>query len=134
MTRWLTAETLAYGAMSGAMFETWAISEILKSYANRNIDYRYCVSYYRGRDKYGQRKGGEPVALEREIGFIIEENGVLYPIEIKKNTSENASATAAFTVLDRVPEKKRGTGAVISLCPQPGQLREDVLEIPVWYI
>lgn len=44
LTRWLTPETLANGAMSGAMFETFVISEILKSYANRGGDYRYCVS------------------------------------------------------------------------------------------
>lgn len=134
LTRWLTTETLAYGAMSSAMFETYVISEILKSYANRNIDYRYCVSYYRGKDKIKRRENGEAVELESEIDFIIEENGVLYPIEIKKNTSEKAIAASAFTILDKVPEKKRGMGAVISMCPQPGQLRENVLEIPVWYI
>lgn len=134
LTRWLTAETLAYGAMSGAMFETFVVSEILKSYANRNIDYRYCVSYYRGKDKVKRRENGIPVETESEIDLIIEENGVLYPIEIKANRSETASATSAFTVLDMVPEKKRGTGAVVSLCPQPGMLRENVLEIPVWYI
>lgn len=134
LTRWLTAETLAYGAMSGAMFETFVVSEILKSYANRNIDYRYCVSYYRGKDKVKRRENGRSVEVESEIDLIIEENGVLHPIEIKANRSETASATSAFTVLDMVPEKKRGTGAVVSLCPQPGMLRENVLEIPVWYI
>ena len=51
LTRWLTPDTLANGAMSGAFFETFVISEILKSYSNRGIDYRYCVSYYRGRDR-----------------------------------------------------------------------------------
>ena len=133
LTRWLTTETLAYGAMSGAMFETYVISEILKSYANRNIDYRYCVSWYRGKDKIRRKENGNIAELESEIDFIIEENGVLYPIEIKKNTSEKAIAASAFTVLDKAP-KKRGMGAVISMCPQPGQLRENVLEIPVWYI
>ena len=120
--------------MNGAMFETFVVSEILKSYANRNIDYRYCVSYYRGKDKTKKKENGETVDMESEIDLIIEENGILYPIEIKTNTSESASAASAFTILDKVPEKRRGTGAVINMCPQPGQLRENVLEIPVWYI
>ena len=87
MTRWLTPETLAYGAMAGNMFETFVISEILKSYSNQGIDYRYCVSYYRGKDKKRIRRDGKEIEVEGEIDFIIEENGVLYPIEIKKNTS-----------------------------------------------
>lgn len=134
LTRWLTNETLAFGAMNGAMFETFVVSEILKSYANRNIDYRYCVSYYRGKDKTKKKESGDTVETESEIDLIIEENGILYPIEIKTNASESASAVSAFTILDKVPEKRRGTGAVINMCPQPGRLRENVLEIPVWYI
>lgn len=134
LTRWLTTETLAFGAMNGAMFETFAVSEILKSYANRNVDYRYCVSYYRGKDKQKIRENGQTMESEAEIDLIIEENGVLHPVEIKTNKAESASAARAFPVLDKVPEKKRGMGAVVNLCPQPGQLRENVLEIPVWYI
>ena len=134
LTRWLTPETLAYGAMAGNMFETFVISEILKSYSNQGIDYRYCVSYYRGKDKKRIRKDGKEIEVDGEIDFIIEENGVLYPIEIKKNISETAYATSAFQVLDRVEEKKRGMGAVISMCPAPGMLRENVLELPVWFI
>lgn len=134
LTRWLTPDALAVGAMAGSMFETFAVSEILKSYSNRGIDYRYCVSYYRGKDKLKRKVGGEDVEIEAEIDLIIEENGVLYPVEIKKNTHETASAVAAFRVLDKIPEKRRGQGAVVSLCPEPGMLRENVLEIPVWYI
>ena len=134
LTRWLTPDTLAYGAMAGNMFETFVISEILKSYSNQGIDYRYCVSYYRGKDKKRIRKDGKEIEVDGEIDFIIEENGVLYPIEIKKNISETAYATSAFQVLDRVEEKKRGMGAVISMCPAPGMLRENVLELPVWFI
>lgn len=134
LTRWLTPETLAMGAMSGHIFETYVIGEILKSYANRGIDYRYCVSYYRGKDKRKVRRDGQEMEMESEIDFIIEENGVLYPIEIKKNHAETADAAGAFQVLDKVEDKKRGMGAVISLCPEPGLLRENVLEIPVWYV
>ncbi len=126
LTRWLTPETLANGAMSGAFFETFVISEILKSYSNRGIDYRYCVSYYRGRDK--------KKTAENEIDLIIEENGTLYPVEIKRSSRVTADRTSAFSVLDMIPDKKRGMGAVVCMCPQPGMLRENVLMLPVWYI
>ena len=134
LTRWLTPDALAYGAMNGPMFETFVISEILKSFSNAGLDYRYFVSYYRGKDKKKVKRNGETIELEGEIDFIIEENGVLYPIEIKKNASVTADMTSAFQILDDIPEKKRGMGAVICMCPQPGALRENVLQIPAWYI
>lgn len=126
LTRWLTPETLANGAMSGAFWETFVISEILKSYSNRGLDYRYFVSYYRGKD----RKAGQ----EDEIDFIIEENGILHPIEIKKNSRVKAEMTSAFQALDAIPDKKRGMGALICMCPQPGMVRDNILQLPVWYI
>ncbi|MDE5893272.1 MAG: DUF4143 domain-containing protein, partial [Acetatifactor sp.] len=134
LTRWLTAEALAYGAMNGAMFETFAISEILKSFSNEGIDYRYAVSFYRGRDRIKKRRDGSEVEQESEIDFIIEENGVLYPVEIKMNSHVTADMTAAFQVLDKISEKKRGMGAILCTCPQPGRVRDNVLQIPVWYI
>ncbi len=134
LTRWLTPDALAYGAMSGAMFETFVISEILKSFSNREIDYRYCVSYYRGRDKRKTRKGGQEYETESEIDLIIEENGVLYPLQVKQNPSVTADEAGAFTVLDKVTEKKRGMGAIICTCPQPNLIRDNILQIPVWYI
>lgn len=126
LTRWLTPEQLANGAMSGQFFETFVVSEILKSYSNAGIDYRYCVSYYRGKDKINGTEG--------EIDLIIEENGVVYPIEIKKNESVNAGMTAAFRVLDNLPDKKRGTGAVICSCPDVGIVRDNIFSVPVYYI
>lgn len=134
LTRWLTPETLANGAMSGEIFETFVISEILKSYSNRGLDYRYFVSYYRGKDKIRKKKNGDIVQEEAEIDFIIEENGILYPIEIKLNANVTADMTSVFRVLDNLPEKKRGMGAVVCMCPMPGMLRENVLQIPCWYI
>ncbi|MEE8808148.1 MAG: ATP-binding protein [Lactimicrobium sp.] len=126
LTRWLTTDTLANGAMNGAFFETYVISEILKSYSNRGIDYRYFVSYYRGKDK--------SVSSESEIDLIIEENGVLHPVEIKLSSRPIAAMTSAFQILDKIPEKKRGMGAVVCLCSHPGALRDNVLALPAWYI
>ena len=134
MTRWMTAEELAHGTMSGHMFETFVISEILKSFSNLGIDYRYCVSHYRGKDKKKVVRNREEISVESEIDFIIEENGVLYPIKIKKAHNVSADELSAFTILDKIPDKRRGTGAIICMCPQPGVLRENVLQIPVWCI
>ena len=134
LTRWLTPETLANGAMSGAFFETFVISEILKSYSNRGIDYRYCVTYYRGRDKKKVKDNGEAVDAESEIDLIIEQDGILYPIEVKQSAKVTSDETSAFQVLDKVNEKKRGPGAIVCSCPQPGMLRENLFQIPVWYI
>ena len=126
LTRWLTSETLAYGAMSGHIFETFAVSEILKSFANAGLEYKHFVSFYRGH--------GSSEDKESEIDLIIEENGTLYPIEIKQGTNVKATETAAFQILDKVKSSKRGSGAIVCNCPQPGRLRENVLQIPVWYI
>ena len=126
LTRWLTPETLAYGAMSGHIFETFAVSEILKSFANAGLDYRHFVSFYRGHGSSEDR--------ESEIDLIIEENGILYPIEIKQGTNVKATNTKAFQILDKIKSSKRGSGAIVCNCPQPGRLRENVLQIPVWYI
>lgn len=134
LTRWLTDETLAYGAMNGPIFETFVISEILKSFSNAGLDYRYFASYYRGKDKIQRQKDGESIEIDGEIDLILEENGVLYPIEIKTASRASADMSAAFQVLNKIPEKQRGMGAVVCLCPQPGQLRENVLQIPAWYI
>ncbi|MCR5685675.1 MAG: ATP-binding protein, partial [Lachnospiraceae bacterium] len=134
LTRWLTPETLAAGAMSGSFFETFVISEILKSYSNQGLDYRYFVSYYRGKDKRKIKKNGEESYEEAEIDFIIEQDGVLHPVEIKKCSNASADMTCAFQILDKIPEKKRGTGAVVCMCPMPGPLRDNILQIPYWFI
>lgn len=134
LTRWLTPETLANGAMSGEFFETFVISEILKSYSNKGLDYRYFVSYYRGKDKKKKLKDGKIEQIEAEIDFIIEQDGILYPIEIKSSNKVTADMTSAFKVLDKLPDKKRGVGAVVCMCSMPGALRENVLQIPYWYI
>lgn len=92
------------------------------------------MSYYRGKDKLRRKEDGKVISEEAEIDFIIEENGILYPIEIKKSSKVTADMTSAFRVLDTLPEKRRGTGAVICMCSMPGVLRENILQVPYWYI
>ena len=51
LTRWLTADALKNSAVAGNMFETFVVSDILKTYSNEGKDYRFNSFYYRGKDK-----------------------------------------------------------------------------------
>lgn len=126
LTRWLTADTLKNSAVAGNMFETFVISEIIKSYANAGKDYRFSIFYYRGKDKNA--------AGENEIDLIIEENGLLYPVEIKMTGNPKANMGATNQVLDKIPDKKRGMGIILCLIDKMTYLRENLLALPIEYI
>lgn len=126
LTRWLTADALKNSAVAGNMFETFVVSEILKSYSNEGIDYRFHISYYRGKDKN--------VNSENEIDLIIEENGVLYPIEIKMSGNPKAEMGSTNELLDKIPDKKRGVGIILCLIEKKTYLRENLLALPLEYI
>lgn len=134
LTRWLTPETLEIGYMNGAFFETFVISEILKSYSNQGLDYHYFVSYYRGIVPLRHKVDGTLVKEYPKIDLIIEQGGTLYPIEIIKGSSVSLDQTFAYKVLDDIPNKKRGMGAIISMNSTPSALRDNILQIPCWYI
>ena len=126
LTRWLTAEALKNSAVAGNMFETFVVSEILKSYSNEGMDYRFNIFYYRGKDKSASGRN--------EIDLIIEENGILYPIEIKMTGNPKAEMAATNMVLDKVPDKKRGTGVILCLIDKKTYLRENLIALPIEYI
>ena len=129
LTRWLTPDTLKSGAMAGAMFETFVVNEILKSYANEGLDYDFNVYFYQGKDK---KKNNS--AVDGEIDLIIEENGMLYPVEIKMSAMPKAIMGSEFEVLDGVPDRKRGTGAIICMIDRKLFLRENLVALPLNYI
>lgn len=134
LTRWLTPEALRASAMNGNMFETFVVSEILKSFSNAGDDYRFSVFYYRGKDKKRIRRNGTAENVESEIDLIIEENGTLYPIEIKMSANPDASMANAFDVLDLDKTKARGKGAVVCLYENLIHLKENLLAVPIEYI
>lgn len=86
LSRWPNAETLEKGAMDGAFFETWVISEIVKSYYNQGK--RADLYYYRDLDR-------------TEIDLLILSESKCYPIEIKKNKIPQ-NADKNFGVLDKL--------------------------------
>ncbi|MCQ2380106.1 MAG: ATP-binding protein [Victivallaceae bacterium] len=86
LTGWPSPETLESGAMSGAIFETWCISEILKSYWNAGRDARNLFHY---RDKG-----------KREIDLIIDTPEGLFPVECKKTSSPKPDDVRHFKLLE----------------------------------
>ena len=126
LSRWLSADALKNSAVAGNMFETFIVSEILKSYTNEGKDYRFQIFYYRGKDK--------KASMENEIDLIIEENGMIYPIEIKMTGNPKASMASANTVLDKIPDKKRGNGIILCLIDRKTYLRENLIALPITYI
>lgn len=126
LTRWLTADALKCSAVAGNMFETFVVSEILKSYTNEGKDYRFNIFYYRGKDK--------SASGENEIDLVIEEDGVLYPVEIKMSGNPKANMGAANLVLDKVDGKVRGLGVILCLVDKKIYLRENLVALPIEYI
>ena len=104
--------------MSGAMLENFAVSEIIKSYQNAGRD--SFVHYYRDRDA-------------KEIDVIMERDGKLYPLEIKKTANPDRRMVRAFGVLDKSPLSV-GTGAVLCMSDRFGALDQDHLIVPIWLI
>jgi len=100
---WDNLQVLQNGAMSGAMFETFVISEIIKSWANSN-GVTPNMNFFFLRDKDGN-----------EIDLLIKRNGVLYPIEIKKSINCDKGDITAFKQLEKVPDMKRGEGCVVCM-------------------
>jgi predicted AAA+ superfamily ATPase len=120
LTGWYTPEQLQFGAMSGCMFETFVVSEILKSYYNKGYD-DFGFSFYRDKDM-------------NEIDLLIENNGVLYPIEIKKTGSPNKQDIKAFSKLEKEEKKILGEGGIICMADSIRYLTTKDRVIPFKYL
>lgn len=120
LTKWTTADVLKNGAMSGAFFETFVVAEIIKSYYNKGIA-EPPLYFYRDKE-------------QKEIDLLIECNGVLYPLEMKKHADPKAADIKAFAVLDDIPGVQRGSGGVICTYHQLVTLKDNDKVIPISYI
>lgn len=120
LTKWNTPEVLKNGAMAGAFFESFVLSEIIKSYYNRGI-LDAPVFFYRDKDM-------------NEIDILIEANGILYPLEVKKHADPQKKDIAAFNVLDKIPNITRGSGGVVCLYDDLVTLKGEDRVIPVRYL
>ena len=120
LTRWNTPEVLKSGAMAGAFFESFVISEIIKSYYNRGI-VEPPLYFYRDKDM-------------NEIDLVIVEDGTLYPLEMKKHADPQKKDMNAFDIIDNIPGVKRGPGGVICLYDNLVTLKGSDRVIPISYL
>lgn len=118
LTGWDSPESLAAGAMGGAMLETHVFSEILKSYWH-NGRYPH-LFFYRDAD-------------QREIDFVLEQNMTLYPVEVKKSATPSLSGAKSVDGLKRF-KKNLGHGALICLREGHVPLSPDVTAINMGYL
>jgi len=120
LLKWNTPEQLYEGAMWGAVFETYVVAEVIKSYYN---DGQVNLPLYYYRDKDGN-----------EIDMVIEEAGTLYPIEIKATSDPRKSMLGAFKQLEKIPDKKIGTGAIVCMVKDVLPIADENMAIPVYMI
>lgn len=118
LTRYSSAEILEAGAINGAILENYVVSEIRKTYQNCARD---CLLwYYRDKDS-------------KEIDMVIEQDGELHPIEIKKSVNPESKMISSFAVLDKgsVP---RGKGAIVCMRPELSAVNSENYIVPIWMI
>ena len=106
------------GAINGAVLENYVAAEIIKTYSNSAQD---CLLHYY-RDKNSN-----------EIDLIMESDGQLHPIEIKKSINPPTQITRAFKLLDKA-SVPRGTGAIVCLREALSAMDSSTYIIPVWMI
>lgn len=118
LTRWTTPEQLRNGAVAGHVFETFVVSEVLKSYMNAGANLRD-VWFYRD-------------AKKREIDLVIQDGHVLHPVEVKTAATVGSDAGKNFGCLDRLSDYEVGFGHVVCQTDEPYLVTRDVQAVPVW--
>ncbi len=118
LTKYSSPEILMNGAINGAILENYAVAEIRKTWLNNARDCLF--HYYRDKDA-------------NEIDLIVEGDGELHPLEIKKSSNPGTELASAFRILDRgsVP---RGVGAILCLRETLSALDRNTFILPIWMI
>ena len=121
LTRWLNADALEAGAASGEFFETWVVTEIYKSYANKGIvPPLYYLRNFNG----------------KEIELIIWQNGTAYPIAVKKSAYPS-KAIKTFAILEPVSADAKiqiGAGGIVCLIDDLIPASDNLYYIPAWVL
>jgi len=118
LTRYSSPEVLQNGALAGEIFENYVVNEVRKGFANSAVE--PLLWYYRDTNA-------------KEIDLVLEADGELHPLEVKKAVNPATRATSAFGILDKA-RTPRGMGGVICMKPTLTPLNRETLLIPAWTI
>lgn len=118
LTRYSSPEILANGAINGAILENYVVSEIIKTYHNNAKD--CLIWYYRDSNS-------------NEIDLVIESDGMLHPIEIKRTANPGTELVRPFKLLDKA-SVPRGKGAIICMRETLSAVDSDNYIVPIWMI
>lgn len=119
LCKWPNARMLEEGAMGGAFFETFVVSETIKSYFNAGIDVASHLYYYRDID-------------QREIDLLYVDEDAIYPIEVKKGEAPN-KPTKNFNVLSKYHMEIK-PGLVVDCCDKIRPINEKAYTFPVYLL
>ena len=117
LCKWPTAEMLEEGAMGGAFFETYVVSELVKNLYAYNMDPSDTIYYYRDTN-------------QKEVDLLYIRGGAIYPIEVKKGLNPT-KATKNFSVLQKY-NMPIETGLVIDTCDKIRPINEQAFYFPIW--
>ncbi len=120
LTKYPNAQILESSAYSGHIFETYVISEIIKSFINNGMNPKRYLYYYRDSNK-------------NEIDLLIEYENKLYPVEIKKNKKPDKDSIKNFKVLDNL-HKNIGNGIVLCNTNTIFPINKTNFAVPITYI
>ncbi|MDD6237115.1 MAG: ATP-binding protein [Clostridiales bacterium] len=118
LTRYSSPEILMNGAINGAILENFVVAELLKSYHNNAKE---CLLWYY-RD-----------SNSNEIDMVIESDGMLHPLEIKRSVNPGSELLTAFNLLDKA-SVPRGNGAILCMRPKLSALSAENYIVPIWMI
>ena len=118
LTRYSSPEILMNGAINGAILENYTVAEIRKTWMNSTKE--CLLHYYRDKDT-------------REIDMVLETDGRLHPMEIKKSTAPGTELASAFRILDK-SSTPRGEGAILCLREELSAIDRETLIVPIWMI
>ena len=114
LSMWTSSDTLMNGAASGHFFENYVVMEFLRMYSYSKS--KTNMTFYRDTN-------------QKEIDIVLEENGILHPLEIKKGSNPEKKVISSFRLLEK-SSLEIGEGGIICMIEKPYPLDANNNYIP----